>query len=174
MTTEMLQPIERPSKMVPALIGGAIIGFISATPFLNLVNCLCCAGVILGGFLAVYFYKDQLTPDMPAVSASEGVSIGALAGVFGFLIAVLLEAVIYLLFGNIGTEIVIDMVIRFVESFGGEMPPEFYEGMRESAQQSPLQPLSLIMNLVVTIIFSIVGGLIGSAVFKPKAPQIQQ
>jgi hypothetical protein len=174
MTTEMLQHIERPSKMMPALIGGAVIGFISATPFLNLINCICCAGVLLGGFLAVYFYKDQLTPEMPPLSPSDGATLGVLAGVFGFLIAVLLEAVIYMLFGNIGTQIVIDMVIRIVESFGSEMPPEFYEEMRKSAEQSPLQPLSLLMNLVLTLVFATIGGLIGSAVFKPKAPQIQQ
>jgi hypothetical protein len=76
--------VERPSKMVPALIGGAVMGLIGATPFLNMINCLCCAGVMLGGFLAVMFYKDQITPEMAPLQASDGVALGALAGVFGF------------------------------------------------------------------------------------------
>ncbi len=48
---------EKPSKLMPALYGGVIMGLISGIPFLNLVNCLCCAGVMLGGFMAVFFTR---------------------------------------------------------------------------------------------------------------------
>ena len=44
---------EKPSKLMPALYGGIIIGLLSGIPFISLINCICCAGVIIGGFLAV-------------------------------------------------------------------------------------------------------------------------
>lgn len=167
-------PIEQPSKMTPALIGGAVMGLISATPFLNLVNCLCCAGIILGGFLAVFFYKDQLTPDMPPLQASDGLALGALAGVFGFIIATVLSIFIFAVFGPIAAEATIDLMLRLIEMGGIDLPPEVYEEMRESTQESPLNPFGLFLSLLTSVIFGIVGGLIGAAVYKPKGPQIQQ
>ncbi len=41
-----------PSKMQPALIGGVILGVLSAVPFVNALNCLCCLWVIAGGVVA--------------------------------------------------------------------------------------------------------------------------
>jgi len=167
-------PIEQPSKMVPALIGGAVMGLISATPFLNFINCLCCAGIILGGFLAVFFYKDQLTPQMPPLQASDGLALGALAGVFGFIIATLISAIIYVALGPVATEATINLMIQIFESAGLDIPPEVYDEMRESAQESPINPFGLVISLVTSVVFGIVGGLIGAAIFKPKGPQIQQ
>ncbi len=174
MTSDMMQPVAPPSKMTPALIGGAVIGFISATPFLNLINCLCCAGIILGGFLATFFYKDQLTPDMPPMTPGDGATLGLLSGLIGFAIATLLGAVIYFLFGNIAGEIVMNMMLKFFETAGIDLPPEAMDEMMRSADESPFKPLSLFISLVVTTIFAVIGGLIGSAVFKSKPPQIQQ
>ncbi len=167
-------PIEQPSKMVPALIGGAVMGLISATPFLNLINCLCCAGIILGGFLAVFFYKDQLTPNMPPLQASDGLALGALAGVFGFIIATLLSALIYVVFGPIATEATMNLIIQFIESIGMDLPPEAYDEMMEGARESPINAFGLLMSLITSVVFGIIGGLIGAAVYKPKGPQIQQ
>ncbi len=167
-------PIEQPSKMVPALIGGAVMGLISATPFLNLINCLCCAGIILGGFLAVFFYKDQLTPNMPPLQASDGLALGALAGVFGFIIATLLSALIYVVFGPIATEATMNLIIQFIESIVMDLPPEAYDEMMEGARESPINAFGLLMSLITSVVFGIIGGLIGAAVYKPKGPQIQQ
>jgi hypothetical protein len=50
----------QPSKFMPALYGGIIMAVISAVPVVNLVNCFCCAGIMLGGFLAVFFFKKEL------------------------------------------------------------------------------------------------------------------
>lgn len=166
--------IEAPSKMTPALIGGAVMGFIGATPFLNFINCLCCAGIILGGFLAVFFYKDQLTPGMPPLTPKDGVSLGALAGVFGFIISTLLSLVIFAAFGPIASEAMMNILIQIFESAGVDLPPEAYDDMMDSSRQSPLQPFNLLIGLVLSVVFGIVGGLIGSAIYKPKGPQIQQ
>lgn len=167
-------PIEQPSKMTPALIGGAVMGLISATPFLNFINCLCCAGIILGGFLAVFFYKDQLTPEMPQLTPSDGLVLGALAGVFGFLISTLISLIIYTVFGPVASEAMINIMIRMFESAGLDLPPEAYDDIRDSARQSPINALNLFIGLITSVVFGIVGGLIGAAIYKPKGPQIQQ
>lgn len=167
-------PIEQPSKMMPALIGGAVMGLISATPFLSFINCLCCAGIILGGFLAVFFYKDQLTPEMPPLTPSDGLALGALAGVFGFIIATLISLVIFTLFGPIAGEAMMNILFWLFETANIDLPPEAYDEMMESARESPITILGLVISLVTSVVFGIVGGLIGAAIFKPKAPQIQQ
>jgi hypothetical protein len=73
------------NKLKPALLGGLIVGLLSAIPF---VNYCCCIWAIGGGVLAGMLYiKDSPTP----VPTGEGAVVGALAGVVG--------AVIYLIIG---------------------------------------------------------------------------
>ena len=48
---------ERPDKLRPALIGGALIGIISAIPVINWINCFCCAGIMLGGAVALIYWR---------------------------------------------------------------------------------------------------------------------
>ena len=40
-----------PSKLQPALLGGLLIGVLSALPFVSVLNGCCCLWVILGGVL---------------------------------------------------------------------------------------------------------------------------
>ena len=75
-------------KMKPALIGGVAVGLLSAIPFVNMVNMCCCAWAIVGGVLAANMYiKNSTSP----VSTGDGAQVGAIAGVVG--------AVIYLVLG---------------------------------------------------------------------------
>ena len=76
------------NKLKPAVIGGVVLGLLSAIPFVNFVNICCCAWAILGGLLASYLYiKNSSTP----ATAGDGAVIGAIAGAIG--------AVIYLVIG---------------------------------------------------------------------------
>src|SRR5918997_5101787 len=75
-------------KMRPAVIGGVVLGVLSAIPFVNMVNMCCCAWAIVGGVLAANMYiKNSTSP----VSTGDGAQVGAIAGVVG--------AVIYLVLG---------------------------------------------------------------------------
>src|SRR2546421_10383989 len=75
-------------KMKPALIGGAVLGILSAIPFVNLPNLCCCAWAIAGGILAAHLYvKSSPAPVRPG----DGAVLGVLAGGVG--------AVIYLVIG---------------------------------------------------------------------------
>ena len=72
---------ENPSKLVPALIGGCVIGILSSLPY---INCLCCMWILLGGVLGTYLYRRELPPEHE-FSSGEGAVVGFLSGIFGAL-----------------------------------------------------------------------------------------
>ena len=72
-------------KLKPALIGGVVVGLLSALPILNYC---CCIWAIGGGVLACFLYiKSSPVPVRPG----DGAMVGAFAGLFG--------AIIYLIIG---------------------------------------------------------------------------
>ena len=75
------------NKVKPALIGGVVLGLLSVIPFVSAVNVCCCLWAILGGMLATYLYvKNSPTP----ANAGDGAVLGALAGLIGGVISVIL------------------------------------------------------------------------------------
>ncbi len=162
---------EKPSKLMPALYGGIIMGVISGIPFLNFVNCLCCAGVLFGGFMAVFFYKKDLRPEDPLLTSSDGVQLGALAGVFGGIVGSLLTALLFYTIGNVAGQAMYKGIMSLYDSLGilDKMPPEAVEQMEQGIMEKGLSAVQLFLGLVIDVIFGLLGGLIGYAVFKPKA-----
>ena len=72
-------------KLKPALLGGLIVGVLSAIP---IVNYCCCIWAIGGGVLACFLYiKSSPVPVRPG----DGAIVGAFAGLIG--------AIIYLIAG---------------------------------------------------------------------------
>jgi hypothetical protein len=160
---------EKPSILMPALYGGLIMAVISAVPGLNLINCLCCAGVMLGGFLAVFFYQKDLTPQSPPLTNGDGLKLGALAGVFGAVVGTILGLVVVAAFGNVGADMVLDVLRGFEDS----MPPGTMEQIEQQMSESAAPGfLTIIMNflgaIVIYPLFGLIGGLIGYSVYKPK------
>jgi hypothetical protein len=159
---------------MPALYGGIIMGVISGIPFLNLVNCLCCAGVLFGGFMAVFFYKKDLASDGPPLTSSDGVQLGALAGVFGAIIGSVIAGGLLLTVGNVAGEAMYKAIMSVYDSAGilDKMPPEAIEQMERGIMDGGFSVFQFFMGLVVDVIFGLLGGLIGYAVFKPKATAV--
>lgn len=157
---------ERPSKLMPALYGGIIMGVISGVPVLNLVNCLCCAGILLGGFMAVFFYKKDLTPGSPLLTSGDAIQLGALAGVVGAILESIFTAVTMMAVGNIGGE----TIYNLLDSMGitKQMPPEALDQMEQGLKEAHLSALSVVTNFIICPLFGLLGGLIGYAVYKPK------
>ena len=63
----------------PALLGGVVIGVLSALPVINLANC-CCAWILFGGGLAAYLLQQG----RPApISVGDGALVGLMAGAVG-------------------------------------------------------------------------------------------
>jgi hypothetical protein len=147
------------NKLKPAIIGGIVVGLLSAIPFVNLLNVCCCLWAILGGVLASYVYiKSSPTP----ASSGDGAVLGVLAGVVG--------AVIYIVIG-IPLSIVLGatmmaLVARMVESAN----PSQAEMMRQmQAGQTIIGAIVRgLFTAVLLVGFSTIGGLLGVAIFEKR------
>jgi hypothetical protein len=164
---------EKPSKLMPALYGGIIIGLLSGIPFISFINCLCCAGIMIGGFLAVFFYKKDLPPDAPPLTNNDALALGALAGLFGALFSNIIAAGFMFTVGNIAASFMYDFILWGYDKAGllEKMPPEALDQMKEGMSQDSISPMSVLGSFVTSPLFGLLGGLIGYAVYKPKAEE---
>jgi hypothetical protein len=162
---------EKPSKLMPALFGGIITGVLSGIPFLNFINCVCCAGVLLGGFMAVFFYNKDITPQMSPLTSKDGLQLGALSGLFGAVVGTIISALLLAIIGNPAGQAMFDLVYNLYDSMGilDQMPPDAIDQMEQGMKEGELSAMSVIGSLIVYPIFGLLGGLIGYSVYKPKA-----
>ncbi|MDI6804289.1 MAG: hypothetical protein QME58_10665 [Bacteroidota bacterium] len=163
---------EKPDKFIPAIYGGIIIGIISSVPFLNLINCLCCAGIMGGGVLAVFFYKQNYTPDTQPFSKGDCLTVGVYAGIVGAFVGTVLDVVFLMTFGNVVGQFVMDNI----QNMDIEIPEESLEAIKQAFQETTSiysVMFSLISSLILNSIFGLLGGLIGYNIFKPKQTMIQ-
>lgn len=154
----------KPGLLLPALYGGIIIGVIRAVPGLNLLNCCFCAGIMVGGIAAVFFFHKDLLPGMPPLASSDGLKLGLLAGTIGAVLSLILPELVELAFGRIASEI--EMNIFDTSAFLSQMPPGTAGELEKSTEV--VGAMKLAGTLVVNPLFGLIGGLIGYAIFKPK------
>ena len=152
---------------MPALYGGLIVAGISAIPGLNLLNCLCCAGVLLGGFLAVFFYKQELMPGMDSLTMNDCLRLGVLTGIISAIAGTFISALVLMVYGNIAAEI----MLRIINKMSVQLPPDFQQ-MLDQAMNEKISMFGVIFSFVVSFIvneiFSVLGALIGWSIFRPK------
>ena len=161
---------EKPSKMVPALVGGIILGLLSSIPFLNLGNLCCCLWVLLGGAIAAKILINR-SPMFP-VQSGDGALVGMLAGVVGSAIYLVIGVPLGLLLSQAGTATFlewarnttqdpnareqIDQILRMQEQSGG------------IAQKLVQALISWLICSVVAIGVAALGGLLGVAIFEKR------
>jgi hypothetical protein len=155
---------QKPDKLLPALYGGIIIGVISGTPLLSIINCLCCAGILFGGLMSVFFYKKDLTAEMSPLTSADGMQLGALAGVFGAIVNSVIAAVLFFTVGNIGGEMMLRLLSGFLEKF----PQETVAQLEDSIRLRSFSFWTIIGSFITSVPFGLLGGLIGYALFKQK------
>ncbi|HSW39402.1 MAG TPA: DUF5518 domain-containing protein [Acidobacteriota bacterium] len=155
------------TMLKPALAGGIVAGILSAVPYINVGNCLCCAWVIGGGMLAAYLHvKDSLSP----ATLGRGAAVGLLTGIVG--------AVVFALFSIPINHLTRDAQNRFLQMLHealNEMqnvPPETYERLESLlADGGPgflLTGLTLVVTVFIFLLFSTIGGTIGVALFEKR------
>jgi len=168
---------DKPSKIRVSLISGGLIGLVWAIPGINLINCCCCAGVVLGGVLAVYLHQQEFTPEMPAMESSDAVILGILSGVVAAFAAVILNLLILATVGDVGAEIARSVLGSLIERMeeSGSLPPETIDEMKSEFERSVSQSRTftgvmadLVVNLILNPLFAMAGALIGFSIFKRK------
>jgi len=133
------------NKLKTALIGGVIVGLLSAIP---LVNYCCCIWGIGGGLVAGLIYiKGSPTK----VAVGDGAMTGALAGVVGAVIYLIIGLPIVLLFGAASIE----------------------ESLSKSGVQMPLSgTLMLVVGSLLAavglIVLATLGGLLAIPIFEKR------
>ena len=149
------------NKIKPALIGGVILGLLSAIPFVNFVNLCCCAWAILGGLLASYLYvKNCPTPASPG----DGAVVGAITGAIGAVVYLVIGIPLAILSGAAMREMMIKMMSsldpRQAEMFRAQM-----EAQGESISGIIVQSF---IGALLLVVFAVVGGLIGIPLFEKR------
>src|SRR5215204_489920 len=133
------------NKLKPALLGGLVVGLLSAIPVLN--YCCCIWGIVGGGLAGFLYIKDSPMPVRPG----DGAIIGALAGVVGGLIYLLVGVPIAYFFSAAAME----------------------EAFARSGVQLPVTGLALfiitgLLASVFLIALSVIGGLIAVPIFEKR------
>jgi hypothetical protein len=132
-------------KLKPALLGGLIVGVLSAIPF---INYCCCIWSIGGGALAAYIYiKGSPVP----VTTGDGAVVGGLAGVVGGILYLIIGLPIALLFGMAAIQ-------QQLTRSGVELPISGFL-------------FAVVAGIFVAVILAVlatVGGLIGVAIFEKR------
>jgi len=133
------------NKLKPAVLGGLVVGILSAIPF---VNYCCCLWAIGGGLLAGMLY---IKASPVRITTGDGAVLGALAGVVGGAIYLIVAIPIALLWGAAAME----------------------QAFRNSGMRMPLSgPLMIIVGslfgAVCLIGLSTVGGLIAVPIFEKR------
>jgi len=149
------------NKIKPALIGGVVLGLLSAIPFVNFINLCCCAWAILGGLLASYLYvKNSPTPATPG----DGAVVGAIAGVIG--------AVVYLVVGIplaiVSGAAMREMMVRMMTNLDPRQAELFRTQLEAQGDSIAGAVVQGFIGALLLIVFAVIGGLIGIPLFEKR------
>ena len=125
----------------PALIGGAVMGVLSALPIISVGNC-CCLWVVSGGVIAAYlFQQNSSTPITPA----DGAIVGLFAGLSG--------AVVYVLVSIPIDIIVAPMTQAIVQRLRdmGNMPPEVHDAFERYLNNTAMTGAVVVIGKIVQL-----------------------
>ncbi len=153
---------KRPSKLMPAIWGGLLIGFISGVPYLAWLNCSCCIGVMAGGILAAYLYRNDLDAGQP-MEMFDGAALGLLAGIFGTIIGSILNTFL----GGIS----VNLIYKVSQNINNPQLEDWLNRTSPVALERGLFIFKFLSDFVTFCIFGLIGGLIGVSIFgKAKEP----
>lgn len=163
--------MNQPSKFTPVIISSAIIIIISLFPFLNFINLLCCAGVIIGGAAGTAYYNNQLKKTGGQIQYKDGVAIGVLSGIISALIVVIGTTIMTMLV----KQNPIPEVYRMIDMQGLNIPPEIDKFLQQISDEYSKRGFSITLTLVTLVvdlisypIFSAIGGMLAVQIFGKK------
>ncbi len=157
----------------PALFAGLILAVVNFSPGLDLINCFCCAGLLLGGVLAVLFYKMDLQEGQ-AIMSIDGFYLGLWTGIFaaGF------ETVLNITIGPLVADIKFSMIKRLIHNLfnGMSIPPNLMDQLSQAIAAAKRPALidslfSFLLLVIVYAIFAIFGALLTTAFIQKRRPK---
>lgn len=142
------------SFFLSALIAGVVIGVLGNLPVLNLINCIFCLWVWVGGILSVYLYHRFQQGGLD-LTALQGAGLGAVSGIIGALVGV----VVYALTSFISMPLFNSLARAF--QVEGDLP--FQTGEPWALIASAF--FFLTIDAILYPIFGAIGGLIAASAF---------
>ena len=154
----------------PAVIGGVVLGVLSALPIVYLGNLCCCLWILGGGAVAAYVLQSN---ESAPITPADGALAGLLAGLAGAVIHFVLSVPIDIIVGP------------WERKFGEQLlemtnNPQMRDVLSRSLEQSANNGIAFVVvrrlfvlpfMLLVGSAFSTVGGVLGALMFrKPPAP----
>lgn len=144
-------------KLKPAIIGGVILGVLSAIPA---VNTCCCIWALVGGLIAANMYiKASPNPATPA----DGAIVGAIAGAIGAVLIIVVGIPLQLIFGAAMMSMMGNVIQNADPSQAAQLQQAMAGGLGIGRAI-----LNALMYSVTAVIFSAVGGLLGVALFEKR------
>jgi hypothetical protein len=138
--------------LLAGLVGAIITLVLTNVPFINLVNCLICAGFWVGPLFATWLYKRL----SGSLSIKEGVWVGVAAGAIAGLIGFLLSFV-----GAAG-------IAGLVNQLNAFMPAEDQIEIG-GAESMLVNVVGTLFGVLFDIVVGAIAGYIGALLFKDKA-----
>jgi hypothetical protein len=152
-----------PSKLQPALLGGAVLGVLSVLPIVSLANC-CCIWFITGGLVAAWVMQQN--HPLP-IAPGDGAIVGLLAGVFGALVWLVLSIPLHAITGGMERQ----LIGRILER-AGDLPPDARASLErwQGGGGFFLVFIGFCIQLIVGSAVAAVGGLVGALLFRKEVP----
>ncbi|HSN56993.1 MAG TPA: hypothetical protein VLT32_20145 [Candidatus Sulfomarinibacteraceae bacterium] len=151
-----------PSMMMPALIAGGSLGFLSGLP---IANCACCLWAVAAGLLAAFLYSRSCRSAGVEFDGGKGGVLGLLTGAVFGIVGSILNSVVSLVTGGLDPA----AMRQAVESNPMISDPEAADQaiqMIESVGPAFFILVFALIWIVAGVLFAALGGLIGGSVFK--------
>lgn len=151
------------SYLQPALLGGLVMGVLSALPIISAGNLCCCLWGVSGGLLAAYLLQQNRPGPITAV---DGAVVGLLAGLIGATCQFVLSIPIGLLVGPVERQV----LERLREMSGSGMVEFNLDRGPGLAGVILLRLIAFVFTLIIGSIVSTIAGLVGAVLFAKQQP----
>jgi len=138
-------------------VGGLVAAALNSIPVLNFINCFCCAGIMLGGAVALFYY-DRSFSIREYIPPATAVTVGITAGLFGAFISLGIDYIIFINFGHWEIEFLYD-VLEAMEEVPSALEDMLYE-LEQELHGGFIWGSILLRNLFLMPIFCLIGSVI--------------
>lgn len=145
---------------IPSFGGGIFIFLATVVPGFNIINCMCGAGVIGGGVLAVYLHRRAIGDELK-ISAGTGLSMGLISGFIGAVLSFAGLMIVIRFFSNFSINFSVDNYTSYFDDWMDVLDPMLFSRLTMAAL--------FLISVVTSTLLAALGGLIGVSIFGQKS-----